>query len=211
MPIYHSLMANLLRVKARWSGFAGAPGYSIFHFGTGAVGDGGGALADNAAAATARGTVRRMFSFIMTEFPPVVSISIEQDVEVIDSTNGELVGALDGGVEDTFVGSGSPTYSAVSGAVLNWRTAGIRNGRRVRGRTFLVPLSSASYDAQGSLTVATRGLLAEFSQEMVTTTNPWEFGVFCRPSTPIATDGVFHVATSSNVPDLAAVLRSRRD
>jgi len=203
-------MATLLRVKARWSGFPGAPGYSIFHFGVGAVGDGGGSLADDAAAASAGTAVTNFFSAIKAVLPGSVTVQTESDVELVESTTGELVGFASAGAQAVQVGTGPGGFSAPSGAVVTWRTAGVRKGRRMRGRTFLVPLTSSAYDATGTLVDATRTTLNTAATALMNANTTWQLGVFGRPSGPAATDGQYAKAISATVPDMAALLSSRR-
>lgn len=204
-------MATLMRVKARWSGFSGAPGYSIFHFGTGANGEGGGALADDAAATDIAAAVHVFFTSIRGTLPNSVSIIVEPEVELIESTNGELFGYATAPTQATITGAGGLEFAAPAGAVVNWRTAGIRRGRRIRGKTFLVPLAAASYQSDGTLLPTYRDFFTNAAAALVAEVGSWKLGVFGRPSTDVAVDGVWAVATSSNVPDMTAILTSRRD
>jgi hypothetical protein len=106
-------------------------------------------------------------------------------------------------------GGGSGAYSAPSGAVLHWLTGTVRNGRRLRGRTFIVPLANSNYEANGTLAAGTitaiqnagLALMDEATTRLV---------VYGRPA-PNAADGVAALVTGARVPDMAAVLRSRRD
>jgi len=92
---------------------------------------------------------------------------------------------------------------------VNWRTNDYRFGRRIRGRTFMVPLNSNAYEGDGTLSTAARGDLQTFADTMVSGTGGAEFGVWSRPRN--GAGGVFATVTSGTVPDMAAVLRSRRD
>lgn len=201
----------ILRITALWSGFTGAPGYSNFHFATdpgffdgGLFGD-----AEQVAAQAAADRVRAAFQAARSFIPQGVNVNIESEAEVLDSDTGEIVGF--GEVEaDTVTGlGGAGGWSAASGAVVNWRTNDYRFGRRIRGRTFLVPLAGGAYQADGTLSGDGRTAVQEFGTTMVAGGAAPEFGVWSRPRD--GAGGVFATVTSSNVPDMAAVLRSRRD
>lgn len=192
---------DIYRITARWAGFNGAPGYSAFHFATG-----GGLVSDVNQVAE---RVRSAFGAVSFLLPAGVTINIEPEAEIIDSDTG-IISAfepLDPPAEVS--GTGSGTYSAPSGAVVNWRTNDVRFGRRIRGRTFLVPLSSASYQSDGTLNPESLSDLNDFGNALVGGDLDSEFGVWSRPRN--GAGGVFATATSFSVPDKVAVLRSRRD
>lgn len=202
-------MADMARVKARWQGFTGAPGYSNFYF----VDDGNIGI-DMTQADRATGKVHTFFDAIKLAFPPNVQIQVMNDVEVIDSVNGQLKTVFTPATRPLVTGtSGATNYSAATGAVITWRTAGVRAGRRVRGRTFLVPTSSGTFHTDGSLVdswVTTFRTAAETL--LAADVNAPELGVWARPGTPLAPrNGEWHRVTGATVPDMAAVLRSRRN
>ena len=189
------------RITARWTGFTGAPGYSVFHFAE------GGNVPD---AGTARTRVKAFFDAVAAILPADVSIQVDPSVQVLDEATGVMTDIED---DDTNItptnGIGGSGYSAPSGAVINWRSQAVVNGRLVRGRTFLVPLAGASYEADGTLTSVAIGRLRDAGNEMVTGDFANAFGIWSRPRA--GAGGSFHTANSFNIPDKAAVLRSRRD
>lgn len=201
----------ILRITALWSGFTGAPGYSNFHFGTdpgffdgGLFGD-----AEQLAAQAAADRVRDAFEEARSYIPLGVNINVQNEAEILDSDSGEIVGF---GEVDTPTVTGLGTsggWSAASGAVVNWRTNDYRFGRRIRGRTFLVPLAGEAYQDDGTLSGDGRTAVQDFGSTMIGGGAAPEFGVWSRPRD--GAGGVFATVTSSNVPDMAAVLRSRRD
>lgn len=201
-------MASLLRVKLRWSGYQGGPGYSIFHFR-----DFSGVAGSAAQVAGAVSKVDAFISGVRFAVPQVVSMQTMSDVEELEDTTGELTNVYTGSPAAAQLGNatGTATFASAVGAVVNWRTAGVRNGRRVRGKTFLVPLSSAAFETNGTLSTAALSGLNTAAAAMVNPVGDGDLGVYARPSGPGATDGIWHVATSHNIPDMGAVLRSRRD
>lgn len=200
----------MLKVKARWSGFTGSPGYSVFYFREWTDGT----YQPTAAEATACAVkVRTLFDQLKTVLPPTVKVQVDSDVEIIEDTNGKLVDVRSATAQAVVTGTATNTaYSAASGAVLGWQTAGVRNGRRVRGRTFIVPLTAGAYDTDGTLLSTHHTTLTTAASNFVfDTADTPTFGVFQRPSAPGATDGAWTFATGSRVPDTVAILRSRRD
>lgn len=189
------------RVTTVWSGFPGAPGYSNFFF----TGDGSGG-----AAAESRSRVVGFFSEINDLLPSDVQFLVEGEVAVLDELTGSITGyimAEPGAVPGS--GGLAGGYSAASGAVVTWNTAGVVNGRRVRGRTFVVPLGGAAYQSDGSLSASAIGTLQAGAEELVGTGFDSGFGVWSRPGT--SGGGSFWEVNGYRVPDMAAVLRSRRD
>jgi hypothetical protein len=102
-------------------------------------------------------------------------------------------------------------YSAASGACINWYTDGVRNGRRVRGRSFMVPIGSNGMENNGTLNATALGSWRTATDLLIASFENSTLGVWSRPSAPAATDGIWHKTTSMTIPDKAAVLRSRRD
>lgn len=192
---------DMHRVTAVWSGFPGGPGYSNFFFASG-----GGLISD---AQSSVDRVKDAFGELLTSLADGVSISLENEVAVVNSDTGEVSDYID--VDGGFAAAGSSGggYPGPVGAVVNWRTGDVRFGRRIRGRTFLVPLSGNAYDDDGTLSNSARGQVQDFAAVMTSFDFDSEFGVWSRPRD--GSGGVFASVTGYNVPDLAAVLRSRRD
>lgn len=201
-------MAPILRVKARWSGFQGSPGYSIFHFKDFA--------AETYVQTDATAVVNKTRAFFLAVaglLPAVVSVDVQTDVELIDHDSGDLIDVLNANPVATVTGgaSGTAPYAAASGAVVSWRTTQVRNGRRIRGRTFLVPLSSAAFESNGTLTSGALTSLGIAGQGMITPGDGPDFGVYARPPAGGVGAGEFAQAMGFTAPDIGAVLRSRRD
>ena len=191
----------IFRVTAEWSGFSGAPGYSVFHF-----------AGIDTTTAVAQSAVDAVDAFIGggdAYTAPKVSIRMSSAVDVIEESSGQIIDLLNVVAPAARNGPTSGSYSAVSGAVCHWLTSEVKNGRRVRGRNFLVPLGASSYDTDGSL--HTTALTAiQTAADALVAASP-DLVVWSRPSIAGATDGSAHPVTGARVPDMAAVLRSRRD
>lgn len=202
-------MGALVRVKIRWAGFIGSPGYSVMHF-LGDVGTPTGQETAEGAASLAATWCQSIKDLL----PAVASLQVMGDVEEIAESTGELVNIYSvttPGPTSSSAASGE-SYAGPCGAVVNWRTSGVRNGRRVHGKTFLVPLTSSALENNGTLKPTTMSTILSASNTLINGAfDAPDFGVFARPTSPGNTDGIFHAAKSCNVPDMAAVLRSRRD
>lgn len=197
----------MFKVKVRWSGFVGSPGWSNFYFD-----DASGDFLTNADADPLCDRVETFLTAIRALFPTPVLWTVQSDVEAISPTTGELLNVHSAGARSAISGSAANApYSAASGAVVTWRTAGVRNGRRVRGRTFLVPAANIAYENDGTLSAAALTTIGNAATALADTAGPIPLGVWARPTGPGATDGDWHAVTSASVPDMGAVLRSRRD
>lgn len=201
-------MAEILRVKLRWAGFGGAPGYSIFHFR-----DFDGAGDQNGFAQGAADRVRTFANDIKGLLPYQATLTVEPDVEVIEDTNGQLVDVVSvtPPIVVNSVATAGMNMNAAVGAVITWRTQLIRNGRRIRGRTFLVPLVSATFTDAGVIAANNLAQLNVAANSLRNATGSPDLGVYARPSGPGATDGMWAAVTSHSIPAVGAVLRSRRD
>ena len=210
-------MAGMARVTIDWTGFLGAPGYTNFYFrdfqGAGEIDQ---AIAD--------GAVAKVHTWIQAwddGLPNTVTLTIDPSVEVIEETTGELIGFFTTVPGSPNVGGSTAPYSAASGACVNWYTDGVRNGRRVRGRTFMVPIGSNGMENNGTLNGTALNGWRTASATLIAGAGVGDLGVWARP-TPILDvdgnptgehnpDGIWYAVTSYTIPDKAAVLRSRRD
>lgn len=212
-------MAEVLRVKASWSGFQGAPGVNLWHFGPADGSSGSWSLPDAQAAVD---RVRAFYTANTDSLPPGVQVTVAPDVECFNAENGSLQRVLGATTAGPAIGSGAGTgYASAVGAVISWRTNTVRNRRRIRGRTFIVPLAGTAYEANGTLTQATITRIQTAATTLRTAQGGAVFGIWARPKKDINlpdplpdytfSGGQFAAAISNSVPDMGAVLRSRRD
>ena len=191
----------ITRVTAEWRGFTGAPGYSTFHFHESASG----AVVDDA-----RGRVHSFFSELEGVLPSSVEVEVREEVEEFDESSGLLVG-YERGTEDlpTITGSNQGAYAGPAGAVIHWNTNTVVNGRRLRGRTFIVPMVSAGYESDGTLRSLELERLNDAAEYLSGGAFESTFCVWSRPQG--GGSGAVGPVVSHRVPDMVAVLRSRRD
>lgn len=200
-------MAGMARVTVNWTGFVGAPGYTNLYF---RDFDGGGAITQE----IANGAVAKTDVWLDTwvaSLPSSVSILVDPTVEVIEETTGALTGFFTTSPDTARTGASTGAYSAVAGACVNWYTDNVRNGRRMRGRSFIVPLGSAGLATNGTLDDAKLVTWRTATATFIDGVGVGDLGVWGRPSAPGATDGVWSVVKSFSIPDKTAYLSSRRD
>ena len=199
-------MAEIIRVKIDWTGFIGAPGYTNLYFRDFTEGAVDQSMADGAVVKT-----DIWLDAYASSINNTVSYVINPTVDILEETTGELQGFMTVAPDTARVGSQTAAYSAVSGGCINWYTNGVRNGRRVRGRTFMVPLAANAYATDGTLDATKLTTFRAANLALISPTGSGDLGVWSRPSGPEATDGAWYFATATTMADKAAVLRSRRD
>lgn len=187
-------MANLARVRVSWSG---APvigsGVSTFYF--------------DEAASGFSAAVRTFFSSLAGRIPAGVSILVQNSGDLIDVSSGALSGTWTDPNTGGITSSGTGNYAAGVGARVKWLTAGIRNGRRVTGSTFIVPLHLTAYDSSGTILNTVLGEIENAAQALLTATGT-DMKVYSRPVG--GGGGAAHSVVSRQVPDMVSWLRSRR-
>jgi hypothetical protein len=203
-------MPEMIRVKVNWTGFVGGPGYTNLHFEPTVDAPITQAIVDAAVAKT-----QTFITSLRMCLPTTVTIGIDPAVVEIDEVTGNLETYWTAAVAATQVGADPTVYSAASGAVINWYTNEVRNGRRVRGRTFLVPLGGGQYDAQGTIAAAKITDFQNMANALSNDATAARLVVWKRPTEDpdlgTLPDGGAYNVTSYSVPDMAAILRSRRD
>lgn len=200
-------MTLMAKVTTRWTGFSGAPGYTNTFWQKPADD-----IWTNQDGSDVTGATYAFFNMLLGVLPPAVKIDVQGDVELIQSSTGRLEDVIAMGARPQLQGSGATApYSAATGAVVTWRTAGVVRGRRVRGRTFLVPLAGGAYEVDGTLNAGTISTISAAAAGMINNTGVSDPVVWSRPTAVGASDGSAWAILSSSVPDMGAVLRSRRD
>lgn len=187
-------MANLVRFRASWSG-AGlvGPGVSTFYFEE----SGSGFPAD----------VKAFFEAVKAYIPNAVTITYPTDGDLIDVATGAISGTWTDAAATPTNGTAAGSYAQGVGARIAWRTSGIRAGRRVRGSTFLAPLTTANLSTNGlwlpgvatGILTAANALVTDTSQQLMIYSKPGPAGA-----------GQASPVTSASVTETISWLRSRR-
>lgn len=198
-------MATIHRVRVGLTGLPGLPGVSTFYANAGP---------------DMLVPLRDFYDFQKASFPAGLTIQVENVGDIIDDATGTLVGTWSTTPVAAVQGTSPAIYAAPSGACINWLTNVVSGGRRLRGRTFLVPLGAAEYQTDGTLTPAFMAALtqaaATFQVATVATFLVWGRPRLASPATATrpavaARAGTSALVTASAFKDKVAVLRSRRD
>jgi len=185
-------MASLRRIPVTWSGLTGLPGLSVFY-------------ADMATDAGAN--LATFFSSVSNRFPNGLSWSTPASGDVISDATGAITGAYTGATVISQTGSGGATaYAAGVGVAITWQTAGIINGRRLKGRTFMCPILASEFQTDGTITAAALTTLGTAAGVLVTAD---VLKIWHRP-TPGGTDGISSAVVGYSIADRVTALRSRR-
>lgn len=201
------MATNLSRVRVAWQNWPGAPGVSTFFYGTTA-----GSLPTQAQI----DGIRTFFNALSVYIPSGLTIQVPSSGDRINWIDGKLVDTWSVPTTPAVVtGTGAGNYAGNAGAVIHWLTADVVNGKRVRGRTFMVPIVSTAFDSAGSLSSTFINALNGAGTTLVGLADGPP-AVWARPFTPKpgdtnpARDGSAHQVSSTRVPDLAVSQRSRR-
>ena len=187
-------MAIIKRVRCEWTGTSVVgPAVSTFYFSSGATGF--------------QPALVSFFNTLAARRPAGVNVAIPNTGDELEASSGDLTSVWTAGVYTNSIGTGAGVFVGGVGMRIVWNTNGFTNGRRVRGSTYFVPVSSATYDTDGTLAgsaladvdAAAGALLTAVGTTMV---------VWTRPRTGV-TGGVNSV-TGKTVPDKVSWLRSRR-
>jgi len=204
-------MTTMYKATMVWTGFAGAPGYTNFYATTTDPLQAG-LDAFQLGLTTYRTTFRNLISNTIT-------LDFQSDYELIEDVDGELTGIMSPTTPATAVAGGQAAgHTGVTGMVVNWLTTGAVFGRRRMGRTYFVPIAQNLIDPDGSINST------NLSAQRTAATNYAAGGayhpcVWVRPKYSKNPDGsrtLVHAGQAvamagARIPDLAAVLRSRRD
>lgn len=188
---------QLARMVLQWQGpQITGQAVTVLHF----AGDGG---APNPA------SVLAAFNAYKNYIPQGITVTVPGTGDVLEDTNGQLTtvwAAAGGGVVAGAGGVGACAKGV--GGVINWKTGAIVNGRRLRGRTFVVPMNAGSFDNTGSIEPNTLVGLQTLANALQAS---GPLAVWHRPTAKGAADGTSAGVVSNLVRNKVAYLSSRRD
>lgn len=193
-------MANLFRVVANWGGGKIGTGFANFYF-----------TASVSTAVLASDAARAFFNGCYSSgayLPLGINISFNSTVDTIDAANGELVTSTSVTKPADIVGSDTARYAAVAGACVTWLTDGVEDGKRVRGRTFLVPVAGLGLQNDGTLDSTFVGFCGSAATALIAAAP--EFVIWHRPESLAAGGGSSYPVTAAKIADKTAYLTSRR-
>jgi len=200
---------SILQTTVVWGGFNGAPGYTnLFTTNAGLITT----AVDNSVAGVAA-----LFNALKPLMATQQTFNISNEVKELDEATGDLVAVHSpGSAPGTIVGTMNPNLGPIAvGTCIAWGTGGVHHARRVRGRTFLVPMCATVFQSDGTIVDAHLATI-NAAATAYRTSSAYETLVWARPVKDKVTHAVtrpgaaFPILTSS-VRDRGAVLRSRRD
>lgn len=156
--------------------------------------------------------IRAAFDAAKALFPTSLTISVPGTGDTINDVDGSLVGVWSATAPAPVVGTGSDFFAAGVGCVIGWSTGGIVTGtkgpRKLRGRTFIVPLATANYDQQGTILNAALGVVDTLAAGLQ---GAGPLAIWHRPTSSGGSDGNSYGVVSHRIRDKVAYLSSRRD
>ena len=188
-------MANLARVRVQWGGLGVVgPGLSTHYFDEA----GNGWSSD----------LNVFYDAVKGLFPAGLTWTIPNSGDLIDVATGGISGAWTDAGGGTVTAATAGGFAVGVGGRIEWHTSGIRNGRRVTGSTFMVPLLASSFSSSGflqsapvsTLNAAAVALLSQIDNVM---------HIYSKP-TAASPVGASHEVTSQEVTTQVSTLRSRR-
>lgn len=195
---------GIMRVRATLTGTQGLPGLStLYAFGTSAT-------PSSADCSDMVARVRAFWEAIKALMPAGVFVLVSGDVDVLDETNGALVTGFAVASPATVVATGSEALPLATSMLLTHQTGTIIDGRRLKGRTFISPVSDST-NIDGLTTSASRATIAAAANAMITGSTSSFPVVWHRPKLPGPFGGTIAPTTSFSVGSNYATLRSRRD
>jgi hypothetical protein len=182
--------------RAIWTVPGGGTGYSVFHLND---------PSDGTQAQLSAVAIRGFFSANIGLFPDDVTIEFDDEMRVLSNT-GTLQSVWPIAPPASVTGTQTLNYSRAAGIRVNWLTGAIVGGRRLNGRTFLVPASSGAFDTVGQVNDATVTAVQGTAQDLIDDLDA-QAGLVVWSRTHAFTAGV----QSASVPKAGAILRGRRD
>lgn len=126
----------------RWTGGRIGAGATVFHMN---------GTSSPTAATAAADAVQAWVTAIRPLIPLTVTMRPDSEMKILAAT-GELqdIIPISGRVSTT--GTQSGVYASGIGGMIRWSTSAVVAGRRLQGRSFLVPMGSAQFGADGNVT-----------------------------------------------------------
>lgn len=191
-------MPTITQSQWVWTGWSGAPGYSSFYYSTIDIGE----LDDAYTAEHAWMTI------VASIIPLGVTLTPPANYRQITDSTGDLVNITPVLTPAAaHVGASTQAYAAPAGMSVNWLTTTPAASRLVVGRQFLVPISGAALQTDGTLLDSTKAAVQTAANSFVTATSP-NFVIWRRPVG--GTGGSVAPVVAARINDRVSILRSRR-
>lgn len=182
--------------RALWSVPGGGTGYTVLHFTIAGTSGAAQQIAED---------VQDFFTGLSGQLPDDIDVSFDSEVLDLDEA-GTLTAVWPVTPPAAVSGVSTAVYSRAQGARIDWSTDTIVAGRRLTGRTYVVPIRSTSFDTVGLLTSSDQAAFQTEADDFITATGlNRPLRVWSRTNASSA------VVQTAAIPSKGAVLRSRRD
>lgn len=197
-------------IRTEWSGTSGGPGLTQLAV-TGAA---GGIWNPDATQASVN-AVRAFWAACSLYLPDELRLQVMPTIDVYNESNAELTNSYTAATAPAMVaGSSAALYAAGAGFKVTWGTGQIRNGRRVRGTTFIVPAASNVYTNSGTISGTVVGAINTAGANLLSALSAagTSLAVWSRPiELPEPRLGVVTSVTGASCSTKTSILRGRRD
>lgn len=197
-------------VRTEWSGTSGGPGLTQM-----AVLGAAGGIWNPGGTQAAVNAVRAFWASLTGQLPNELSLVVSPVIDDYDTVSGELVGSYTAGTSPAPVlGTSTATYAAGAGFKVTWNTGQIRNGRRVRGSTFVVPAAQVVYDTSGRIIGTTQTVVNNAAGTLLSALGSagTSMAVWSRPrELPTPRGGYATEVVTGTCSSKTAIMRGRRD
>lgn len=191
-----------------WTGLSGLPGTTTLSFTTGAP--------DPVEAAAMVDAADDFATALIPVLGTGTSLQVQPEIKYFDTATGVLdsLAGVSPAPPAHVASASGPVGPLPTGAVIAWSTDGVHlrpgstKSRRVRGRTFVVPLALTAYQSDGTITGTIITALSSAASGLVGHAGT-TFVIWARPVD--GAGGAAFPVTTWHITDQAAVLRSRRD
>lgn len=196
---------TIAQLQVTWKGLTGLPGYSFFYV---------------RSTAASIAPLPTFFSAISQFFPVPLTWEINPFWKFIDEANGQLTGGGGGGPMPTIAATGATAYAPQSGVQVKWDTGEYHDGRRVKGRTYLVPTVNTQWAAGGvavqtmcnTINAAADVMRTQFTGNLVIWHRPiFEKDANGKPTDVVKRAGLAAAVQTVTTPTKAVTLNRRRD
>lgn len=182
-------MVDLNVIRVTWTGINGMPGVSTFY------------REGDVTSFTPKLTT--FFGSIANYVPSGITWSVPSSGVVIDSATGLAKASWIGPVQTPVTSSATGGYAGPGGAVIQYETGLFLEGRRLRGKTFVVPINGTNFGTNGQLTSGCITALTNAATTM--STGAAGLSVYSRMHKVVG------AVTSAKCLTKVGVLRTRRD
>lgn len=196
---------EIARIRVVWEGWSGGPGVTNLYFRKRTT------SSWDQIPNQLIGQVEAALTAGADLFNSTVNATVEGDIDILEDTTGELQFSIAGNL--AFVEGTGGTFEAPPGLAMlvRYLTGEVYRGHRVKGGTYLAPLSKLLIDNDGTPTDAALSAAQAFGDSISVDNSYGQLQVWSRPANGAKDDGRAFDVSDATVTNKFAMLRSRRD